>query len=129
MNLPAVVLALAVAVAGGLGAASRYAIDATAGVALARRGRPGWALASINIGGSFLIGLIAGAASGEFVSAQLQAVAAAGFLGGFTTFSAASLDIVETDRRDGRNAAIARALIVPIGAVALCALGYWLAQA
>lgn len=119
------VIALAVAGAGGLGAAARYLVESTLGAFLGRRGRPGWGLAAINILGSGIIGVLAALAARSLLAAEWQTVVATGFLGGFTTFSAASLDVVETDRSRGRNAAIRRALVVPLGAIAACALGYW----
>lgn len=120
-------LALAVALAGGLGAAGRYTLDVTLGAVATRAGRPGWVLGGINIGGSALIGVAAGLAASGAVTSDAQLIVATGFLGGFTTFSAASIDVVEAEERAGRDAAIVRALVVPIGAILACAAGLWLA--
>lgn len=119
-------LALLVAVAGGLGAAGRYTLDVTLGAMSARAGRAGWVLAGINIAGSLLIGVVAGLGAHGGVPHEAQTIAATGFLGGFTTFSAASLDVVEVEERSGRDAAVWRAVVVPLGAVAACATGLWL---
>lgn len=129
--LPGLFLALAVALAGGLGAGARYTLDVTLGVLAERSGRHGWVLAAINIVGSALIGLLVGAAAGPAapaLPANAALVLSTGFLGGFTTFSAASLDVVETDQRSGRDAAAARALLVPIGAILACAAGLWVGR-
>lgn len=120
-------LALLVALAGGLGAGGRYTLDVTLGALATRAGRPGWVLAGINVTGSLLIGVLAGLATAGSLGAESQTILATGFLGGFTTFSAASLDVVEMEERSGRDSAVLRALVVPITAVAACALGFWLA--
>lgn len=89
---------LLVALGGGLGAAGRY------GVSLAAPARVGeWPFATftINVLGSLLIGILGGwlATKGE-ASEQLRLLLGVGILGGFTTFSAFSL---ETMRMIERN--------------------------
>lgn len=89
---------LLVALGGGLGAAGRY------GVSLAAPARVGeWPFATftINVAGSLLIGILGGwlATKGE-ASEQLRLLLGVGILGGFTTFSAFSL---ETMRMIERN--------------------------
>lgn len=120
-------LALVVALAGGLGAAARYTLDVTLGAIATRAGRRGWVLGGINIGGSAFIGVLAGLAASGAIAPGAQLILATGFLGGFTTFSAASLDVIEVEERAGRDAAVLRALVVPIGAILACAAGLWLA--
>ena len=114
------VLAL-VAFAGGLGAVARFLLDT------AVRSRIGTAFPAgtvlINLTGSLLLGLVVGLAGAGAVPDALRLVAGTGFLGGYTTFSAAS---VETDalvvaRR--RAAALANGLGVPVACVALAAAG------
>ena len=89
---------LLVDLGGGLGAAGRY------GVSLAAPARVGeWPFATftINVAGSLLIGILGGwlATKGE-ASEQLRLLLGVGILGGFTTFSAFSL---ETMRMIERN--------------------------
>lgn len=115
-----------VALGGGLGAMARHAVDLLLGGRLTARGLPGWALALINVTGSLLIGVAAGLVARGTLAPELRTVIATGFLGGFTTFSAASLDVVETTERGGRAAGVRRALAVPVAAVVACALGLWL---
>lgn len=74
------------ALAGGAGAALRYAGD----VFISRFLRPPWGVFLINVGGSFVLGILTGAA----VPGDLQFVLGSGLLGGFTTFSAVSVTTV-----------------------------------
>lgn len=109
-----------IALAGGLGAMTRYAVD----LALTPRlPRPGYALALINISGSLAIGILAGLAANAAIPTAIAGVAMTGFLGGYTTFSAASLDILETATREGRSGGLRRTLAIPVLAMAACGLG------
>lgn len=84
---------LIVAAGGALGAVARYG----AGV-WAQRLFPGaqwpWATLTVNVSGGLLMGLLAGwlAFRGGAHSESLRLFAAVGVLGGFTTFSAFSLE-------------------------------------
>ncbi|PPI56636.1 fluoride efflux transporter FluC [Rathayibacter toxicus] len=97
-----VALFFAVALAGGIGSAARLVVDQ-----LARALIPvSWPIGSalINVVGSLLLGLVTGFALTGVVDPSWRAVIGVGALGGFTTFSAAS---VETARMllEGRWAA------------------------
>ena len=88
---------LLVALGGGLGAASRF------GVSLAIPARAdAWPVAtfSINVAGSFLIGLLAGwlAVRGD-AGEPWRLFLGVGVLGGFTTFSAYSLETMRMIER------------------------------
>lgn len=110
------------AVAGGaLGSGARYLVNVGAarflGVAFP------WATLIVNIAGSFAMGLLV-----EYVilrhngSAELRTFLATGILGGFTTFSAFSLDVATlADRGDLALAAIYIAVSVAISIAALYA--------
>lgn len=82
-------LSLLVAAGGAAGALSRFWV----GVAAVAAFGPAWPVGTllVNVVGSFLIGAVATAAWG---SAPLKAGVITGFLGGFTTFSAFSLETV-----------------------------------
>ena len=114
---------LLIALAGGLGAASRLAVDGS----VSTRTPPGfpWATALINITGSFLLGLIVGLAPSETWHAALGT----GFLGGYTTFSTASFETARLalDRRHGAAAVNAFAMLAI--SVAAASLGYALGHA
>ncbi len=84
---------LVVALGGAVGAASRYLVGSHVGTWLGD-GFP-WTTFTVNIVGSFILGVFVGLSA--FVwspSAALRAFIVVGVLGGFTTFSAFSLDVV-----------------------------------
>lgn len=81
-------LALLIAVAGGIGAAVRYAID-SALTALLKPRFP-WGIMLVNLSGSFALGFLTGLA----LDNDVARVIAVGLLGGYTTFSTASIDSV-----------------------------------
>jgi CrcB protein len=81
---------LLVFVGGGLGAVSRHAAN-RAGLALLGPGFPWWTFA-VNVVGCFLIGLLAGLFGSLEAGHNARLFLITGFLGGFTTFSAFSLD-------------------------------------
>lgn len=83
-------LFLLVAVAGGIGAALRLAAD---GAIRARRGdRLPWGTITINLSGSLLLGLVTGLTAGA--APAWAAIVGTGLLGGWTTFSTASVETV-----------------------------------
>jgi CrcB protein len=81
---------LLVFVGGGLGAIARHGIN-RAGLALLGPGFPWWTLA-VNVTGSFVIGLLAGLFGAWETGHNMRLFLITGVLGGFTTFSAFSLD-------------------------------------
>ena len=81
---------LLVFIGGGMGAAARHAIN-RAGLAVLGPGFPWWTLA-VNVSGSFAIGLLAGLFGAMETGQNARLFLITGFLGGFTTFSAFSLD-------------------------------------
>lgn len=81
---------LLVFLGGGLGALARHAIG-RAGLALLGPGFPWWTVA-VNVLGSIAIGLLAGLFSAFETGHYARLFLITGFLGGFTTFSAFSLD-------------------------------------
>ncbi len=87
------------ALAGGAGAVVRYLVDR--GVARLVGARFPWGVFLINVSGSFALG---------WITAQLPSdatfVLGAGFLGGYTTFSTAMLDVVALWRDGERGAAL-----------------------
>lgn len=81
---------LLVFIGGGLGSVARHGIN-RAGLALLGPGFPWWTFA-VNVLGSFLIGLLAGLFGALETGQNARLFLITGFLGGFTTFSAFSLD-------------------------------------
>jgi fluoride exporter len=89
-------LFLGAALAGGVGAVLRYALDVAVG-SLAGRRFP-WGILVVNLTGSFALGLVTTALPDQAF------LLGAGLLGGYTTFSTAMLDAVAL-WRDGERAA------------------------
>lgn len=90
MNAPLLGYVL-VFLGGGLGAAARHGVNRLLGQAAG--GFPVWTFV-INILGCFIMGVLAGlfAQRGEIAGQNLRLFLTTGILGGFTTFSAFSLD-------------------------------------
>jgi len=81
---------LLVFIGGGLGAIARHGVN-RAGFAVLGPGFPWWTLA-VNVVGSLAIGLLAGLFGALETGHNARLFLITGFLGGFTTFSAFSLD-------------------------------------
>ena len=114
---------LLMALAGGLGAATRYALDTWLRPRVSDR-LP-WPTLLINVTGSFALGLLVGLGTD---SAWLT-IAGTGFLGGYTTFSTASVESVHL-AIDGRyRAATVNAVGMLVLSVAAASLGYALGRA
>ncbi|MCW2829423.1 MAG: chromosome condensation protein CrcB [Aeromicrobium sp.] len=113
---------LLMALAGGLGAGTRWTIDSWARPR--STGAIAWATIAINISGSLLLGLLVGLGTGD----TWRTVVGTGFLGGYTTFSAASTEAARLalDRRHVAAAGYATATLVI--SVAAAALGYALGR-
>jgi CrcB protein len=97
--------ALLVALGGAIGSVLRWAMVA---LTLERFG-PGfpWGTLTVNLVGSFAIGLVAGlATSSAGISPAMRLFIATGILGGFTTFSAFSLDTLTVGRDSGAPLAL-----------------------
>jgi len=100
-----------------LGAAARYAFDTT--MRTRRwRGFP-WTTLVINVAGSLLMGIVIATTIAEPV---LRAILAAGFCGGFTTFSTASFEAVRLVEQRRYGTAVVQSLgtlILCLGAAAI----------
>lgn len=99
-----VVTLLQIALGGALGAVSRF-LFASGVMRLTGSGLPLGILA-VNVLGSFLMGVAVTLFSEHFEDVRLAPLVMTGFLGGFTTFSAFSLDTVQLIEQ-GRLAAAA----------------------
>lgn len=110
--------------AGGLGAGARFVVDGLIR-ARARTALPVGTIA-INVTGSFLLGLVAGATL-RGAPADLQAIAGTGFLGGYTTFSTASVETIRLVQANRSGVAALNALGTLAATLIAAALGMLLA--
>ncbi|MGQ0698208.1 MAG: fluoride efflux transporter FluC [Panacagrimonas sp.] len=116
---------VAVALGGALGSVLRHGV----GVA-ARTMLPGWPWGTwlVNVLGSCAIGMLFASFALRPVPEWVRFGLITGVLGGFTTFSAFSIETLELFRSAGAGAAgvyIFATLVVGLGA---CALGFWSAR-
>ena len=113
---------LAVALGGAAGSVLRYAVQ------LALRGGAPWGTLAVNLTGSLLIGLCAGWSERQG-AAWMRPWLMTGFLGGFTTFSAFSLENGLL-LREGRALTAFAYIVASVAAgVALALLGHALTRA
>ncbi len=106
---------LLVALGGALGSMARYG--------LYRAVPAPWGTLGVNIIGGFLMGLLVGVLSGRGLSADNERLfLGAGVLGGFTTFSAFSLDVVQMLERG----AVGEAAVYAAGSTVLSIGGVFL---
>ena len=115
---------LVVFVGAGVGGALRHGMN----IAIARQMGTyfPWHTFTINILGSTVMGLIAGWFVGRGgMNGDLALFLTAGILGGFTTFSAYSLDAMLLWERPGRRLAGVYVVGSVVGGIAGLVLGFW----
>ncbi|MFJ4297347.1 fluoride efflux transporter CrcB [Curtobacterium sp. NPDC089689] len=110
---------LVIAVGGGVGAALRFVLD---GAVKARvTGFPLGTLV-INVSGSLVLGVLTGAGQSGALALPVVAVLGTGMMGGYTTFSTASVETVQLLRSGKPRLAVLNGLgmlVVSVGAAAL----------
>ena len=108
-----------IALGGALGSVGRHWVST---LAVARWGNAfPWGTLLINVSGSLLIGVVAGCNSGWMAGENTRKFLMVGICGGYTTFSAFSLQTLELLH----VGALGRAAAYIAGSVALCVLGTW----
>ena len=107
-----------VALGGAMGATARFGVGRLIGSGAAMTFP--WATYTVNIVGSFLVGLLMAGASRGLLPEPARAFLGIGVLGGFTTFSTFSADLVAMT---GTPAGMSRQLLYCVASVA----GGWLA--
>lgn len=110
--------ALLVALAGGLGAGTRFSVDSW--VRPRTSDRLPWATLLINVTGSFVLGLLVGLSP----DGDWRTVLGTGFLGGYTTFSTASVETADLVRAGRYGAATTNAAAMLVVSVAAASVGY-----
>lgn len=116
---------LLVALAGGLGAVTRFIVNAEVGRRAPRLGMPlGTPL--INVTGSLLLGFVAGWFTFHTGDPGVKAALGTGFLGGYTTFSTASVEAARLARAGRGWLLLAHSAGMLVLGVAGAGLGFWL---
>ena len=108
-----------VAVGGGVGAALRFVLD---GVVKARVTRFPLGTLLINVSGSLVLGFVTGLGEAGTLAVPMVAVLGTGMMGGYTTFSTASVETVQLLRSGKTRLAVLNGLgmlVVSVGAAAL----------
>lgn len=120
-------LIMLVALGGAVGSVLRYGVN-SAGLAWLGPGFPWWTLA-VNVLGSFAMGIVAAGMLLRGGSDDVRALVATGVLGGFTTFSAFSLDFAQLLERGQSASALAYAGVSVALSLAAVFAGLALARA
>ena len=119
-------VALLACLGGGLGAGVRLLLDSLIRHRIGDRYPLGTML--INLSGSFALGLITGWAGGALLPPTAQVVLGTGLLGGYTTFSTASVETVRLAEERRWLAAAGHGLGQLLAATACAGLGLFLAR-
>ncbi|MBM3646925.1 MAG: fluoride efflux transporter CrcB [Alphaproteobacteria bacterium] len=116
---------VAVFVSAGVGGALRHGVNLWVAHRLGTHFP--WHTFTVNVAGSLLMGLLAGwfVSRGLAMYGDLGLLLGAGVLGGFTTFSAFSLDVALLWERPGRWLAALYIVGSVAGAIAGLVLGFW----
>lgn len=113
---------LLVAAGGALGSALRYLVATTAVVWLGPTFP--WGTLAVNLGGSFLIGLVQAVAAERLVlSEEARLFLTTGVMGGFTTYSAFSYETVGLMERGAWGPAWLNVALTTAACLAVCYLG------
>jgi CrcB protein len=107
--------------AGGAGAAARFVLDGVIRTRLRSRVPAG--TVTINVTGSFLLGVLTGLVMFHGASSTVTTVAGTGFCGGYTTFSTASFETVRLLQQRALGAAWVNAGVTLVGTLGAGALG------
>jgi CrcB protein len=117
---------LAVFLGGAFGSLSRFAVYLLVENKL--HIQKFWATMSVNLFGSLLIGVVWAILSGYKNATTWQLLLMTGFLGGFTTFSAFSLDVLELFRAGQLKQALLYIAISLIGSLLMVFCAYYLVK-
>ena len=119
---------LLIGAGGALGAMARHLLSS--GITQVMGTQFPWGILCVNLAGCFAMGLVAGLGMQAFpLSQDLKAFLATGILGGFTTFSAFSLDSIQMAERGEMTGAAAYVLASVAGSIAALVAGLALVRA
>ncbi|CAG1005054.1 Putative fluoride ion transporter CrcB [Rhizobiaceae bacterium] len=123
----AMINVLLVALGGAIGASLRHLVN-VAGLKILGSGFP-WATMAVNLIGSFAMGMFIEYLTRRIgASTELRLFIATGLLGGFTTFSAFSLDFAALWQRGEMVTAFGYVLVSVVGALLALFLGLWVVR-
>lgn len=111
------------AAAGGLGAVSRMVLDGLIKSKIS--GSIPWGTIIINVSGSLALGLLTGLAAGHLVPGSWLLVVGTGYLGGYTTFSTASVETVRLMQQRRWMLSLITGLGTLVVATGAAGLGLW----
>ncbi|MDD7835405.1 MULTISPECIES: fluoride efflux transporter CrcB [Paenarthrobacter] len=112
---------LLLGLAGGVGAAARFLVDGLIR-AKVKTALP-WATIVINVSGSLVLGFLAGLMMRGEAPESLYLVLGTGFLGGYTTFSTASLETIRLVQSGRTGLALLNGLGSMVASVVAAAAG------
>ena len=123
MSLP---VFLALIVGGGVGAVLRFVVDG----AVRARWPTGFPIgtAMINVSGSFVLGLLTGLGASGTMSHDWVLIVGTGAMGGYTTFSTASIETVRLAQERRYGLAVINGVVVMVLALAAAWAGLTLGQ-
>lgn len=123
---PTILTTCLLAVAGGVGAALRLALNGF----VHGRVRPNYpvAMSIINVSGSFVLGLATGLTAGHVLSEQWSLLIGVGLVGGFTAFSTTSFQTLRLLQERRLWLALANSFGMIALAVLVAGLGMWLGR-
>jgi CrcB protein len=111
--------------AAGAGACARYLLDAV--VQRRTAGRFPWGTCTVNVSGSFLLGLLNGLALYHALSTDARFVLGVGFCGAYTTFSTFAFEVISLAEVGRGGAAIRTVLFNTVGSLLAAGAGLALA--
>lgn len=111
------------AAAGGFGAASRMLLDEF--VTSKISGSIPWGTITINVSGSLALGLLTGLTVGHLVPDPWLLVIGTGFLGGYTTFSTASVETIRLMQQRRWMLSLANGFGTLVASAGAAGLGLW----
>lgn len=118
-----VLVVLALGIAGGMGAVARFVLDGVIRAPL--RGVVPIGTMTVNITGSFLLGLVAAFGMTGVLTSEWTSICGVGFLGGYTTFSTASSETVRLLQAERIGAAVFSGAGTALASLGAAALGLW----
>lgn len=123
--MPSLVTFLSVAAGGAIGASARYAVS----ILFSAGTRFPWPTLLVNVLGCFIAGLLVAGVLHKFpAGSSAQLFLLTGLLGGFTTFSAFSVETLRLAEAGQPGLAGINVLVNVLGSLLAAGCGWWLAR-